>query len=98
MLLTQQPRVRILAFLKIFRGKIIDDAEVNQQRWLEEKGQWLENVDRTRLVLKPVLKKLNQVLRVVKLITPLILKIKISPKLKKFMNALMLTLAIMDIF
>ena len=39
-------------------GKIIDIAEVNQWRWLEESGQWLENVDRTHLVLasgKPVL-------------------------------------------
>ena len=25
------------------RGKIIDVAEVNQCRWLEESGQWLEN-------------------------------------------------------
>ena len=24
--------------------------EVNQQRWLEESRQWLENVDRTHLV------------------------------------------------
>ena len=34
--------------------------EVNQQRWLEESRQWLENVDRTHLVLasdKPVLQK-----------------------------------------
>ena len=28
-----------------FREKIIDVAEVNQMRWLEESGQWLENVD-----------------------------------------------------
>ena len=26
-------------------------AEVNQWRWLEESGQWLENVDRTHLGL-----------------------------------------------
>ena len=35
-------------------------AEVDQQRWLEESGQWLEIVDRTHLVLasgKPVLQK-----------------------------------------
>ena len=32
-----------------FRGKIIDVAEVNQWRWVEESGQWLENVDRTHL-------------------------------------------------
>ena len=39
---------------------IIDVAEVNQQRWLEESGQWLENLDQTHLVLacgKPVLQK-----------------------------------------
>ena len=45
---------------KNFRGKIIDVAEVNQQHWIEERGQWLENVDRTHLVLssgKPVLQK-----------------------------------------
>ena len=45
---------------KIFRGKIINDAEVTQQRWLEESGQWLENVHQTHLVLasgKPVLQK-----------------------------------------
>ena len=30
---------------KIFRGKIIDVAVVNQSRRLEESGQWLENVD-----------------------------------------------------
>ena len=31
--------------------KVIDVAEVNQWRWLEESGQWLENVDRTHLIL-----------------------------------------------
>ena len=39
---------------------MIDVAEVNQWRWLEESGQWLENVDRTHLVLaigKPELQK-----------------------------------------
>ena len=38
-----------------------DVAEVNQQRWFEESGQCLENVDRTQLVLasgKPVLQKI----------------------------------------
>ena len=30
---------------KNLRGKIIDIAKVNQRRWLEECGQWLENVD-----------------------------------------------------
>ena len=29
--------------------KIIDVAEVNQWRWVEESEQWLENVDRTHL-------------------------------------------------
>ena len=46
---------------KNFRGKIIDVGEVNQLRWLEESGQWLENVDRTHLVQasgKPVLLKM----------------------------------------
>ena len=36
---------------KFFRGKIINVAQVNQQRCLEESGQWLENVDQTHLVL-----------------------------------------------
>ena len=42
--------------------KNIDGALVKQWQWLEEKGQWLENVDRTHLVLgsgKPVLPKKN---------------------------------------
>ena len=46
----------------IFRDKIIKFAEVNQRRWLEESGQWLENVDWTYLVLasgKPVQQKKN---------------------------------------
>ena len=40
--------------------KIILVAEVYQWRWLEESGQWLENVDQTHLVLasgKPALQK-----------------------------------------
>ena len=45
--LTQQPRVQIPAFPPKIERKIIDVAEVNQRRWLEESGQWLENVDRT---------------------------------------------------
>ena len=48
-------------FKNYFRGKNIDFAEVNQLRWLEESGQWLENVDQTHLILasgKSVLKKL----------------------------------------
>ena len=39
--------------------------EVNQWRWLEESGPWLENVDRTHLVLascKLALKK-NEISR-----------------------------------
>ena len=36
---------------KVFRRKNIAIADVNKQRWLEESGQWLENVDRTHLVL-----------------------------------------------
>ena len=38
----------------------MDIAEVNQQRWFEESGQWLEDVDGTHLVLandQPVLQK-----------------------------------------
>ena len=45
---------------KFSRGKIVAVAEVNQRRCLEESGLWLENVDRTHLVLastKPVLQK-----------------------------------------
>ena len=33
---------------KISEEKIIDVAEVNPQPWLEESGQWLENVDLTK--------------------------------------------------
>ena len=47
---------------KKFREKIIGVAEVNQWCWLEESGQWLQNVDRTHLLLasgKPVLKKVQ---------------------------------------
>ena len=32
-------------------GNIIDVDEVNQWRWLEERGQHLKNVDRSHLVL-----------------------------------------------
>ena len=41
-------------------------AEVNQLCWLEESGQWLENVDQTYLVLasgKPVLQKIGPQLK-----------------------------------
>ena len=34
-----------------FEEKIADAAKVNQWDCLEESGQWLENVDRTHLVL-----------------------------------------------
>ena len=30
---------------KISEEEIIDTAQVNQQRWLEESGLWLENLD-----------------------------------------------------
>ena len=46
---------------KISEEKIIDVAEINQWRWLEANGLWLENVDRTHLVPasgKPVLQKI----------------------------------------
>ena len=39
--LTQQPRFDSQGSPKNFIGKIIDVAEVNQRRWLEESGQWL---------------------------------------------------------
>ena len=62
MLLAQQPQVWFPAFpQKHYRGKIIDVAEINQHPWLEESGQWPENVDRTHLALasgKPVLQKI----------------------------------------
>ena len=35
----------------VFRGKIAVVVEVYHQRWLEEGGEWLENVDPTYLVL-----------------------------------------------
>ena len=39
--------VRFSAFLKIY----FDAAEIYRQRWLEERGQRLENVNQTHLVL-----------------------------------------------
>ena len=36
---------------KMFSEKIVDAADVNQWRCLELSGQWLENVDRSHLVL-----------------------------------------------
>ena len=43
---TQLPQVQIQALLKI-----VNVAEANQRRCLEESGHWLENVDRAHLVL-----------------------------------------------
>ena len=57
---TQQPRIWFQASQKNFRGNITDVAEVIQRRWLEESGQWFENVVWTHLVLaggKPEVKK-----------------------------------------
>ena len=48
------------------RKKIINAAKVFQRPWLEESGQWLENVDQTHLVLyngKVVLKKKESLLK-----------------------------------
>ena len=42
---------QFLVFLKFFQRKNDYCSEVNQWRWLEESGPWLENVDRTHLVL-----------------------------------------------
>ena len=36
---------------RVSGGKIVDGAEVNQRRCLEESGQWLDNVDQTHLIL-----------------------------------------------
>ena len=58
LLLTQQPRFDSQHSRIIFRGKIIDVVEINQQHLLDESGQRLENVDQTHLVLasgKPAL-------------------------------------------
>ena len=44
----------------VFGEEIINVAEVNQ--WIEERGQWLENIDRTNLALasgKLVLQKVE---------------------------------------
>ena len=43
------PRLNSQHYQKIFRGKIVNGAEVHQS--LEQSGQWLDNVDRTHLVL-----------------------------------------------
>ena len=47
---------------KISEEKFVDVAEVSQRRCLEKSEQWLENVDRTHLVLgsgKLVLQKVT---------------------------------------
>ena len=44
---------------KISEEKIVDVAEDSQQRWLEESGQWLENVDQ----IHPVLANGKQILQ-----------------------------------
>ena len=49
---------------KISEEQIIDVAEFNQWRWLEETGQWLENVDQIHPVLangKPILQKKTEI-------------------------------------
>ena len=57
------PRVRFPLPPNFFIWKkIVDVAEINQRHCLEESGQWLENVDQTRLVLasgKLVLQKVE---------------------------------------
>ena len=50
-LLLAQPRGEYRKFPQKFRGKIMDVAEINQRRRLEESGQQLENVDQTHLDL-----------------------------------------------
>ena len=60
LLLIQQPRVRIPAVPNLFQRNNYWCCWANHQRWLEESGHWLENVDRTHLVLacgKPILQK-----------------------------------------
>ena len=53
---------------------MVDVAEVIQQCWLEESEQWLENVDRTHLVLasrQPVLQKTSDELCFQTNVTPM---------------------------
>ena len=53
----------IPSFTKIIFEEIFDVAEVYQWRCLEERGEWLKNVDLTHLVLasgKLVLQKILQ--------------------------------------
>ena len=50
LLLSQQPQVRFPAFSKKFQRKNCQWC-IGQRRCLEESGQWIENVDRSHLVL-----------------------------------------------
>ena len=43
--LTKLPQFQFPMFKNFFRGKITNVAEVNQQIYSEESGQWLKNVD-----------------------------------------------------
>ena len=52
LLLTHCHRVRVLAFLKSY----LDVSEIYQRCWLEESGQWLDNVNQTHRVLASWLK------------------------------------------
>ena len=54
---TQLPCVWLPAFQKLFQKQIIDVAEVNQRRWLEENGRWLKIVDRVLAGGKIVIQK-----------------------------------------
>ena len=45
LLRVKQLRVRFPVFPKNFQRKNVDVAVVYQRHWLEESGQWLENVD-----------------------------------------------------
>ena len=48
---TQLPRFKSKHAEIFFEEKFVDVAEVNEWRCFEESEQWLENVDRTHLVL-----------------------------------------------
>ena len=54
----------------------MDVADVNQQRWLWENGQRLENVDQTLLVLssgKPVPQKCSVIRKIIRASTDIII-------------------------
>ena len=60
LILTQQPGFGFdtQQSQNVCTGKIINFAEVNQWRWFEENGQWLENIDKNPSCSgKPVLQK-----------------------------------------